>query len=72
MKRKYDVDAVKCSFNPRQKVLVMLTVPGNPLNSRSFRPYVIKKLSDLSYIVITPDGHKQTQLSHVNTLGRKE
>lgn len=69
MKKKYDVDAVERSFEPGQKVLALLPVPGNPLNSRLFGPYVIqKKLSDLNYVVVTPDRHKQTQLCHVNML----
>ena len=69
MKKKYDVDAVERSFKPGQKVLALLPVPGNPLNSRFFGPYVIqKKLSDLNYVVVTPDRRKQTQLCHVNML----
>ena len=69
MKNKYDVDAVERSFKPGQKVLALLPVPGNPLNSRFFGPYVIqKKLSNLNYLVVTPDRRKQTQLCHVNML----
>ena len=61
MKKKYDVDAVERSFKPGQKVLALLPVPSNPLNSRYFGPYVIqKKLSDLNYVVVTPDRRKQT------------
>ena len=69
MKKKYDVDAVERNFKPGQKVLALLPVPGNPLNSRFFGPYVIqKKLSDLNYVVVTPDRRKETQLCHVNML----
>ena len=69
MKKNYDVDAIESSFNPGQKVLALLPVPGNPLNSRFFGPYVIqKKLSNLNYLVVTPDRRKQTQLCHVNML----
>ena len=69
MKNKYDVDAVERNFKPGQKVLALLPVPGNPLNSRFFGPYVIqKKLSNLNYLVVTPDRRKQTQLCHVNML----
>ena len=69
MKKKYDVDAVKRSFEPGQKFLLLLPVPGNPLHCRFFEPYVIqKKLSDLNYIVVTPDRRKQTQLCHVSML----
>ena len=49
MKKKYDVDAVERNFKPEQKVLALLPVPGDPLNSRFFGPYVIqKKFSDLN------------------------
>ena len=49
MKKKYDVDAVEHNFKPEQKVLALLPVPGDPLNSRFFGPYVIqKKFSDLN------------------------
>jgi len=57
------------SFNPGQKVLALLPVPGNPLNSRFFGPYVVqKKFSDLNYVTVTPYRRKQTQLCHVNML----
>ena len=69
MKKKYDVDALERTFKPGQKVLALLPVPSNPLNSRFFGPYVIqKKLSDLNYVLVTPDRPKQTQLCHVNML----
>ena len=62
MKKKYDVDAVERNFKPGQKVLALLAVAGNPLNSRFFGPYVIeKRLSDLNYVVVAPDRRKQTQ-----------
>ena len=55
MKKKYDVDAVMRTFKPAQKVLAWLPVPGNPLNSRSFGPYVIqKKLSNLHVNMLQP------------------
>ena len=67
--RVVDVDAVERNFKPGQKVLALLPVPGNPLNSRFFGPSVIqKKLIDLNYVVVTPERRKQTQLCHVNML----
>ena len=69
IKKKYDVDAVERNFKPGQKVLALLPVPANLLNSRFFGPCVIeKKLSDLNYVVVTPDRSKQTQLCHINML----
>ena len=54
-KKKYDVDAVKRSFKPAQKVLAWLPVPGSSLNSMSFGPYVIqKKLSNLHVNMLQP------------------
>ena len=68
MKEKYDIDAVERSFEPGQKVLALLPVPGNTLYSRFFGPYVIeKKLNDLNYILVTPDRRK-----HVKTLLREK
>ena len=56
-------------LQPGQKVLALLPVPGNTLNSRGFGPYVIeKKLNDLNYLIVTPERRKQTQLCHVNML----
>ena len=46
-----------------------MPVPDNPLNSKFFGPYAIeKKLSDLNYVVVTPDRRKQTMLCHINML----
>ena len=68
IKKKYVVDAVERNFMPGQKVLALLPVPANLLNSGFFGPYVIeKKLSDLNYVVVT-DRCKQTQLCHINML----
>ena len=62
MKKKYDVDAVERNFKRGQEVLALLPVAGNPLIPRFFGPYVIeKKLSDLNYVVVTPDRRRQTQ-----------
>ena len=60
MKKKYDVHAVELNLKPGQKVLALLPVPGNPLNVRFFGPYVTeRKLSDLNYVVVTPDRRKK-------------
>ena len=56
-------------FEPGQKVLALLPVHGSPLQARYFGPYVVeKKLSDLNYVLITPDRRKQRQLCHINML----
>ena len=44
MKERYDIiNTTECSFDPGQKVLALLLVPGNPLQARYFGPYVIKE-----------------------------
>ena len=48
---------------------MLLPVPGKPLEARYFGPYVVeKKLSDLNYVIKTPDRRRQNRLCHVNML----
>ena len=69
MKSIFDQNTVERHFEVGQKVLALLPIPGNPLQARYFGPYSVKKkVSDLNYIVETPDRRKQTQLCHVNML----
>ena len=69
MKSRYDLNTVSRIFKPGQKVLALLPVSGNPLRARYFGPYVVdKKLSDLNYVIVTPDRRKQKQLCHINML----
>ena len=45
----------------------MLPVPGKPLQAGYFSPYIVKeKLSDLNYIVGTPDRRKNTRMSYLH------
>ena len=66
MKARYDLESVERKFEPGQKVLALLPVPGSPLQARFFGPYVV--LSDLNYVLLTPDRRKQRQLYHINML----
>ena len=60
MKARYDLDSVERKFEPDQKVLALLPVPGSPLQDRFFGPYVVeKKLSDLNYVLVTPDRRNE-------------
>ena len=69
MKSRYDHNTVSRTFKPGQKVLALLPVSGNPLRARYFGPYVVdKKLSDLNYVIVTPDRRKKKQLCHINML----
>ena len=65
----YDENAKKRNFNPGDKVLALLPIPGKPLHARYYSPYTVdKKISDVNYIVNTPARRKKRQLCHVNML----
>ena len=69
MKVRYDENAQDRNFEPGDKVLALLPIPGHPLQARYFGPYSVdKKLSDVNYIVNTPGRRKQKQLCHINML----
>ena len=69
MKKQFDTKAKARHFFPGDEVLLFLPIPGNPLKSKFTGPYVIsQKLSDLNYVVKTPDRRKDTQLVHVNLI----
>ena len=69
MKVRYDENAQDRNFEPGDKVLALLPIPGHPLQARYFGPYTVdKKLSDVNYIVNTPGRRKQKQLCHINML----
>ena len=69
MKARYDNHVIDRKFEPGDKVLALLPIPGRPLQARYFGPYTIdKKTSDLNYIVNTPGRRKNKQMCHVNML----
>ena len=69
MKSHYDENALDRNFEPGDKVLAFLTIPGKPLQARYYGPYTVdKKLSDVNYIVNTPGRRKQKQLCLINML----
>lgn len=69
MKMKYDKKSFERNFKPGQKVLALLPIHGSTLEARYCGPYIIdKKISDLNYVIKTPDRRKSTQLCHVNML----
>jgi len=60
MKVWYDRKAHKSSFNLGDKVLVLLPIPGHPLQVLYCGPYVIQeKVNDVTYIVQTPERRKR-------------
>ena len=65
----YDENAQDRNFEPGDKVLALLPILGKPVQARYYGPYTVdKRLSDVSYIVNTPERHKQKQLCHINLL----
>ena len=55
MKMHYDENVLDRNFEPGNKVLALLPIPGRPLQARYYGPYTVnKKLSDVNYIVNTP------------------
>ena len=69
MKNRYDQNSLRRTFKPGDKALALLPVPVRPLQARYFGPYIVdKKMSDLNYVLQTPDQRKQKQLCHINML----
>ena len=69
MVEQYDKHAVQRSFVPGDEVLAILPVTGKPLQARFHGPYQIhKKVSEVNYVVLTPDRRKEKQLCHINML----
>ena len=69
MKLRYDENAQNRNFEPGDKVLAVLPIPGKPLQARYYGPYTVdKKLSYVNYTVNTPWRRTQKQLCHINML----
>ena len=69
MKLHLDENAQDRNFEPGDKVLALLPIPGKPLQARYYGPYTVdKKLSDVNYTVNTPGRRTQKQLCHINML----
>ena len=69
MKTKFDRKAKSRVFKPGDRVLVLLPIPGEPLSARYSGPYTVqRKLSDVNYVITTPDRRKQQRVCHVNML----
>ena len=69
IKQHYDKNTKERSFKSGDKVIVLLPIPGRPLQASYFGPYIVEKeASDLNYIITTPDRRKQKQLCHINML----
>ena len=69
MKTWYDKNARNRVFEPGEKVLVLFPVSGHALQARYIGPYEIEnRVSDVNYVVKTPDRRKDAQLCHINML----
>ena len=56
-------------FNVGDRVLVLLLIPGEILRAKFCGPCTIdEKVSDVDYIVCTPDKRKTMRMCHVNML----
>jgi len=75
MKVWYDRKAHKRSFNSGNKILVLLPIPGHPLQARYSGPYVVEdKVNDVNYIVQTPERRKRRRMpcEYAESLLREE
>ncbi|KAG1933868.1 gag-pol fusion protein [Pimephales promelas] len=69
MKSWYDRRAEQRVFSPGDQVLALLPIAGSPFLAKFTGPYtVIRQVSDLNYLVSTPDRRRNTQLCHINLL----
>ncbi len=69
MKRLFDRRTELCSFQSGHRVLALLPIVGSPFQAKFAGPYTVaRKISDLNYLITTPDRRKKTRLCHVNLL----
>ena len=69
MKTWYDKKAKSRSFKVGEKVLALLPIPQCPLQARYCGPYVVtRKVSNLDFVIDTPDRRKAQRLCHINML----
>ncbi|KAL2102368.1 hypothetical protein ACEWY4_001536 [Coilia grayii] len=69
MKRLYDRRAEERTFHPGDQLLALLPVPGSPFCAKFFGPYVVvRQVTDVDYLMCTPDRKRSTQLCHMNLL----
>jgi transposase InsO family protein len=65
----YDRKARMQEFKPGDKVLMLLPIPGSPLQLKLHGPYeVSERLGAVDYVIHTPDRRKTRRVCHVNLL----
>ena len=68
-KRWYDRRAYLRTFEPGDKVLILLPIPGKPLEAKFHGPCVIEeRLGPVDYVVSTPNRRKTKRVCHLNLL----
>ncbi|KAL2081327.1 hypothetical protein ACEWY4_023180 [Coilia grayii] len=69
MKAQYDKRAVERSFQPGDRVLVLLPMRGSGLSTKFCGPYTIeRRVGDRNYVINTPDRRTKSRLCHINLL----
>ena len=69
MKGLYDRRAERREFSTGDQVLALLPLVGSPFQAKFSGPYTVtRKVSDLNYLISTPDRKKSVQLCHINLL----
>lgn len=69
MKYFFDRKTKERNFVVGDNVLVLLPIPGNPLKASFSGPWkILKKVSDVNYLVETPERRRPYQLCHINML----
>lgn len=68
MKLLYDKKTERQLFSPGDQVLALLPV-WSPFQAKFSGPYtVLERLSELNYLIATPDRRRERRLCHVNLL----
>ncbi len=69
MKQLFDRRAEVRVFQPGDQVLALVPVVGSPFQAKFVGPYtVLRQVSDLNYLIETPERRKKTGVCHVNLL----
>lgn len=69
MKRLYDRRVERREFSPGDQVMALIPLAGSPFQAKFSGPYmVVRKVSELNYLIETPDRRKSVQLHHLNLL----
>lgn len=69
MKQNLDKKSVIRSFQPSDRVFVLLPVVGSGLQAKFSGPYMIdRKINETNYVIQSPDRKKKTRACHINML----